>query len=300
MYSHNLVKLTFYFNFPLYLKPSFFFINMAKKYYAVAKGSNTGVFTSWDACKSQVHGVSGATFKSFSTPEAASSWMSSNGAGSSSSSSSYSGSSSSSSSGSGYHYSGYVSHSTGGGISKPSIESRSYKTKSSPSTTKSHKIYTDGASSNNQSRHLASAGVGVYFGDNDKRNISKPVYGEQTNQRAELQAIESALKVVSNELALSKDSKHYSIATDSKYSIDSLTKWGSNWKENGWKTSKGTDVANRDVIEKCMDSIDDINKEYTSRGMEKIQFEHVKGHSGIEGNEKADQLAVKGSKMNKK
>lgn len=167
---------------------------------------------------------------------------------------------------------------------------------SKPST---HKIYTDGASSNNQVRSRASAGVGVYFGDNDSRNISKPVYGEQTNQRAELQAIEAALDVVQDELKSGKDVKPYSIATDSKYSIDSLTKWGQNWRSNGWKTSNGGNVANRDVIEKCLDSIDNINKEYASKGLGKFEFEHVKGHSGIDGNEKADRLAVQGSQMRK-
>jgi len=38
---------------------------MKKKYYAVAKGRKTGIFTSWDDCKKQVNGFSGAIFKSF-------------------------------------------------------------------------------------------------------------------------------------------------------------------------------------------------------------------------------------------
>lgn len=38
---------------------------MAKKYYAVKKGRNTGIFTSWDECKKQVMGFSGAIYKSF-------------------------------------------------------------------------------------------------------------------------------------------------------------------------------------------------------------------------------------------
>ena len=35
------------------------------KYYAVKVGRNTGVFDTWDDCKNQVHGYSGAIFKGF-------------------------------------------------------------------------------------------------------------------------------------------------------------------------------------------------------------------------------------------
>ena len=35
------------------------------KYYAVAKGRNIGIFTSWDECKANVDKYSGAIYKSF-------------------------------------------------------------------------------------------------------------------------------------------------------------------------------------------------------------------------------------------
>ncbi|SHK20614.1 ribonuclease HI [Hathewaya proteolytica DSM 3090] len=38
-----------------------------KKYYAVKCGRKTGVFNTWDECKSQVSGYSGAIYKSFTT-----------------------------------------------------------------------------------------------------------------------------------------------------------------------------------------------------------------------------------------
>lgn len=44
---------------------------MAKKYYAVRAGRKTGVFETWDQCKSQVMGFSGASYKSFPTREEA-------------------------------------------------------------------------------------------------------------------------------------------------------------------------------------------------------------------------------------
>ncbi len=45
---------------------------MAKaKYYAVIKGRQTGIFTSWSQCEKQVKGFSGAIYKSFNTREEA-------------------------------------------------------------------------------------------------------------------------------------------------------------------------------------------------------------------------------------
>lgn len=40
---------------------------MAKKYYAVAKGKTPGIYLTWDACKAQVEGFPGATYKGFAT-----------------------------------------------------------------------------------------------------------------------------------------------------------------------------------------------------------------------------------------
>lgn len=40
---------------------------MAKKYYAVRKGKTAGIYMTWDDCKAQVQGFSGAEYKSFPT-----------------------------------------------------------------------------------------------------------------------------------------------------------------------------------------------------------------------------------------
>lgn len=42
-----------------------------KKFYAVKNGRKPGIYTSWDDCKSQVMGFSGAVYKSFPTKEEA-------------------------------------------------------------------------------------------------------------------------------------------------------------------------------------------------------------------------------------
>ncbi len=41
------------------------------KYYVVWKGKETGIFDSWDKCKRQIEGFTGAQYKSFKTKEAA-------------------------------------------------------------------------------------------------------------------------------------------------------------------------------------------------------------------------------------
>ncbi|PYH75383.1 RnaseH-domain-containing protein [Aspergillus uvarum CBS 121591] len=76
------------------------------------------------------------------------------------------------------------------------------------------RIYTDGSSLKN-GRALASAGVGVYFGPGDSRNVSEPLQGSrQTNQRAELTAILRALEIAPRH-------RDVTIFTDSQYSIKS-------------------------------------------------------------------------------
>ncbi len=42
---------------------------MKKKYYAVRKGRQPGIYQDWDTCKEQVDGFAGAQYKSFSTSE---------------------------------------------------------------------------------------------------------------------------------------------------------------------------------------------------------------------------------------
>ncbi len=48
---------------------------MAGKFYAVRKGKSTGIFFTWDECKKQVDGYSGAEYKSFKTLEEAGAYL---------------------------------------------------------------------------------------------------------------------------------------------------------------------------------------------------------------------------------
>lgn len=49
-----------------------------KKYYAVKKGKTPGIYCTWEECKAQVEGYSGAMFKGFATEEEAKQYMGEN------------------------------------------------------------------------------------------------------------------------------------------------------------------------------------------------------------------------------
>ena len=50
---------------------------MATKYYAVKAGKKTGIFLTWEECKEQVNGFSGAAYKSFTSKEEAENFLNS-------------------------------------------------------------------------------------------------------------------------------------------------------------------------------------------------------------------------------
>jgi len=47
----------------------------AGKYYAVKKGKTTGIYRTWEECRTSVEGVSGAVYKSFKTLSEAEAFM---------------------------------------------------------------------------------------------------------------------------------------------------------------------------------------------------------------------------------
>ncbi|NXT22066.1 RNH1 Ribonuclease, partial [Syrrhaptes paradoxus] len=140
-------------------------------------------------------------------------------------------------------------------------------------------VYTDGCCSGN-GRNRARAGIGVYWGPGHPLNTSERLPGRQTNQRAEIHA---ACKAI--EQAKSQNIKKLIIYTDSKFTINGITSWVDNWKTNGWRTSSGGSVINKEDFER-LDSL--------SKGIE-IQWMHIPGHAGFQGNEEADRLAREGA-----
>ena len=134
-------------------------------------------------------------------------------------------------------------------------------------------IYCDGACSGNPGE--AGSGVVIYK-DGHKPSL---IYGGYdslgTNNSAELNALYVSLKLASKYPKVV-------IKTDSKYSKDCITKWAYSWKSNGWK-KKGGDIKNLEIIKLSHELYEEIK--------DRVTIEYVKGHSGVEGNELADEMA---------
>jgi ribonuclease HI len=137
-------------------------------------------------------------------------------------------------------------------------------------------VYVDGSCEDNGTS-LANAGIGVYWPKKEYNNLSEKLPGDlHTNNRAELYAVIRALEICEDK------EKLLEIRTDSKYVINAYESWIPKWIENNWMR-KNTLVKNRDLFEKLL--------ELASLRKKKIIFTFIKGHSGEEGNEKADKLA---------
>lgn len=96
-----------------------------------------------------------------------------------------------------------------------------------------------------------------------------------TNNQGELRAVLELL------LATAGISEKLMIECDSRYVIDSVTKWMPGWKRKGWRKSDGGPVLNRDLLEGIDEAI---------RGRD-VEFSWVKGHAGHPLNEAADERA---------
>lgn len=150
-------------------------------------------------------------------------------------------------------------------------------------------IYTDGACPSN-GLIAGRAGIGVFFGLDDPRNISSRLPGHhQTNQRAELFAVLKALEVLHTGV---QRPNRVVILTDSKYVVQALTEWVPLWEKKGWTTANKTEVVSQDLFKRARDMLTTLAANGTV-----VEFRHVRGHTGLWGNEQADRLAVQGAWM---
>lgn len=151
-------------------------------------------------------------------------------------------------------------------------------------------VYTDGSSLGNGALG-AVAGVGVYFGPNHPKNVSEPLPGtRQTNQRAELTALQRALE-------LSPRHRPVHIYTDSNYAIKCVTDWFVKWRQNGWLSASRKPVENKDLVEKILHLLEE--RERLGGASTRAHFIWVKGHADNPGNNAADELAVAGARQAK-
>jgi ribonuclease HI len=230
---------------------------MAKKLYAVLKGHNVGIFSTWAACQAATKGYSGALFKSFATKEEADEYLGNT--------------------------------PTSPGKSSGALSAKSAQTTTSTNTPEGLtvvvpykipvQIYTDGACDPNP----GATGSGLVVYEHEKLTTLKYGYHSPngTNNTAELIALREAIKLAS--LYIEKGLP-VEILSDSDYSLKAVFVWSEGWKKKNWTKGGSAPIQNLELIQEC----------YTlSRALiGKVQMTHVRAHAGTEGNELADRLSV--------
>lgn len=131
-------------------------------------------------------------------------------------------------------------------------------------------IFTDGACKGNPGP--GGWGAVLRFGKHQKSLCGGQ--HDTTNNQMELLAAIKALQALTEPCEVD-------LYTDSQYLRKGVLEWMANWKKRGWKTSAKQPVKNQELWQ-ALDAV--ISKH-------KINWHWVKGHSGHEGNEMADELA---------
>ncbi len=96
-----------------------------------------------------------------------------------------------------------------------------------------------------------------------------------TNNRMELTAVIEALKA-----CVPYQPDTIVINTDSQYVKNGITVWIKNWKRNGWRTAAKAPVKNKEL----WIALDELNSKLP------VEWKWVKGHAGVEGNERCDAM----------
>jgi ribonuclease HI len=99
---------------------------------------------------------------------------------------------------------------------------------------------------------------------------------QTTNNRMELTAVLEGLRALTRPVDVV-------IHVDSSYVERAFTQgWLEAWRRNGWRTAGKQPVKNRDLWEQLAAEVE----------RHRVTWKRVKGHSGVEMNERADALAV--------
>jgi ribonuclease HI len=131
-------------------------------------------------------------------------------------------------------------------------------------------IYTDGACRGNP-------GPGGWAATLSLGDTLKELAGAEaqtTNNRMELTAVIRALESLKRPVRVR-------LFTDSEYVRRGITEWIGNWKARQWLTADRKPVKNRDLWQQ-------LEQLAAPHG---IEWHWVRGHSGVPGNERVDQLA---------
>jgi len=214
-------------------------------YYAVVNGRNNGIFLTWNECNNSVKGYKKSLYKKFNTIEEAEVFIQINQENNS------------------MEEAGNFIQ-----INNKYID-----------FTPEYYVYTDGACSNN-GKVNALAGIGIFFGIDDTRNVSKKIEGKQTNNTAELSAIIEVYYIIEKDII---NGKKIAIISDSEYAIRCVSSYGEKCSEKSWNV----DIPNKELVKNAYN----LYKDHLN-----IKFIHIKAHTNntdihSHGNNNADKLA---------
>jgi ribonuclease HI len=136
-------------------------------------------------------------------------------------------------------------------------------------------VFSDGASKGNPGP--GGWGVVIVTPDGDVTELGGGA-PHTTNNKMELTGAIEALQ------HLRGTSGPLAVYTDSTYVIKGIREWIWAWRRRGWKTAEGKDVLNRDLWERLAALVDE-------RGKGDLAWHYVRGHVGIPGNERVDEIA---------
>ncbi|HKJ89225.1 MAG TPA: ribonuclease HI [Gammaproteobacteria bacterium] len=135
---------------------------------------------------------------------------------------------------------------------------------------KTVELFTDGACRGNPGP--GGWGAVLAAGEHERE-----LYGyepETTNNRMELTAVIQALETLKRPCSVR-------IVTDSQYVMKGVTEWMEGWRRRGWRTAERKPVRNVDLWQR----LDAALQRHA------VEWSWVRGHTGHDGNERADALA---------
>jgi ribonuclease HI len=186
---------------------------LAKKFYVVWAGRETGIFTDWATTQRHVHGFPAARFKSFdSRAEAEEAFKAG-------------------------------APPSAGRRSAPGAAGAVSGTRALAVSTEGVQIYCDGACDPNPGP--AGSGIVVYR-DGQLIELWYGLYNPSgTNNTAELNALKHALLMAESNIAAGRSVQ---ILCDSVYAINCISKWAHGWKARGWRKAGG-EIKNLGIIQ---------------------------------------------------
>lgn len=221
---------------------------MPKKFYAVARGKNPGIYSRWfgpGGAHEQVAGFAGAVYKGFPTIEEAREFVRNPPA-------------------------RRGPKKPSAGRSNTAREAETIPASLADVPDRDALIFTDGGALGNP----GPGGYGAVILEGDGRRELSGGRRRTTNNRMELMAVIEALDAC-------EPGRKILLFSDSRYVVDAVEKgWARRWQANDWMRNKTDPAVNPDLWERLLDLLD----------RREVRFGWVKGHAGVEHNERCDEL----------